>query len=114
VDIDVTLPDHLSFDPPPGCSRPLLWFLARYLLEAHVPAVDGLCCLCRPAEINPCPARRLATAGLRASCGEAHEPAGAAWLDVVRRRLATGELDPGDAVAEAMWLAHRQRSGCDR
>ncbi len=79
-----------------------------------MPGADGLCCLCRPAELVPCPARRLAAAGLRAACGEVDEPAGAAWLDVVRQRLTAGELDPGDAVAEAMWLACRQREARDR
>lgn len=84
------------------------------LLEAHLPGADQLCCLCRPAEIDPCPARRLAAAGPRAACDNVVEPAGAACLDVVRRRLTTGDLDPDDAVAEAMWLACQQRAGRDR
>ena len=103
--LDVSVAGEVPFDPPAGCTRPLTWLLARMLLDAHLRAADGLCCLCRPAELFPCPARRLAAAGLRAACGE---PAGAAWLDVVRRRLATGELDPVDAAAEAMWLACRE------
>ncbi len=107
MDIDAGAADTLPFDPPDGCSRPLMWYLARWLIADHLPGVDGLCCLCRPAELDPCPARRLATAGLRAACGTVDESAGAAWLDVVRRRLATGDLDPVDAPAGAMWAARQ-------
>lgn len=90
---------------PGDCQHPLMWQLARLLRDAHAPGVDGLCCLCRPAEIDPCPARRLAAAGLRAACGHVDGPSGAAWLDVIRHRIAAGELDLSDVVGEAMWAA---------
>jgi hypothetical protein len=87
-----------------------MWLISRRLLDAHIAGVDGLCCLCRPAELAPCPARRLAAAGLRAACAtDAAPPTGEAVLDVVRRRLAAGDLDPVDAVAEAAWLSRTAR-----
>jgi hypothetical protein len=79
------------------------------LLAAHRPGADGLCCLCRPAELDPCPARRLAVTGLGVACGETAAPVGLDWLDSVRHRLAAGELDPVDAPAEAMWSALQGR-----
>jgi hypothetical protein len=100
------LPD--PYTPPTDSRDPLLWSLARLLLDAHAKAVDGLCCLCRPAELHPCPPRRLAAAAMRTACGI---PAGntAAWLDQVRHRLTAGTLDPTDAAAEAIRLARQAR-----
>jgi hypothetical protein len=95
--------DHLPFDPPVTCQHPLMWLLARWLLEAHVRGADGLCCLCRPAEPDPCPARRLAAAGLRTACGHVDGPSGAAWLDVVRRRLTAGVAEHPDVATEMTW-----------
>lgn len=93
---------------PDGCRDPLMWSIARLLLDAHAEAVDGLCCLCRPAELSPCPARRLAAAAMRKACGI---PAGntSAWLEQVRQCLAVGALDPADGPAEAIWLSRQTR-----
>jgi hypothetical protein len=101
-------PDQPPLDPPADCRHPLMWMLARWLLDAHRPGVDGLCCLCRPAEVDPCLPRRMAAAGLRAACGTVDSPTGAAWLDVVRHRLVAGEIDQSDVAGEAMWAALRR------
>lgn len=101
-------PDPL---PPPGCRWPLMWRLARGLYDAHAPGVDGLCCLCRPAELDPCPARKLAADGLRTACGHTQPPGGAAWFDVLRRRVRAGVVDSVDVPAEAIWLRRHHTGG---
>ena len=108
--MELNSPD-LPVDPPAGCTRPLLWSIARWLFADHQPGSDGLCILCRPAELHPCPARRLAAAGLRTACGIVAETTGPGWLAELRARLAAGDLDAADAPGEAMWAARQARGG---
>lgn len=110
MDIDgADITRDLPFTPPPGVRRPLMWIMARQLLADHIAGPDGLCTLCRPAALDPCPVRQIAARGLRASSGRADGPTGRTWLNVVRQRLAAGEIDPLDAVAEALAAAQGGR-----
>jgi hypothetical protein len=86
--------DPLPVTPPTPCPHPLMWRLARGLLETHVRDAAGLCCLCGLGV--PCPAQRLGRAGLQTARGHADGPAGAAWLDVVRHRLSSGVVGQRD------------------
>ncbi|MFC7481908.1 hypothetical protein ACFQX7_20275 [Luedemannella flava] len=39
--------------------------MARQVIVDHRAGPDGLCTLCRPAEVTPCPARRIAVTAKR-------------------------------------------------
>jgi hypothetical protein len=54
----------------------------------------------------------LAAEGMAAADG-AHAGTSPSWIEVVRRKIASGEMDPTDAVAEAIWH-HRQRRASQR
>lgn len=68
-----------------------MWRAARCLFVDQ-----DLCSLCRPADLDPCPARRLAVVGLQTAFRQPEEldAAGRGWFDVLRRRVAAGALNP--------------------
>ncbi|MEV6706608.1 hypothetical protein [Micromonospora wenchangensis] len=102
--------DNPPVEPPADCQHRLLWRLARALWEAHRPDSTGFC-LSTPNQRDPCRLARLAQEGMRTACGEAVS-ASPPWIAVTRERLTTGEIDPMDAVAEALWhRRHTHRSG---
>ena len=52
-------------DPPAGCTDPVLWRVARTLLDSHHPRPDNFCD-CRA--FWPCPAAKLAEEALQMAC----------------------------------------------
>lgn len=99
--------ESLPVDPPAGCRHPLLWRVARALWEAHQPDTHGWCevSACRRRnERHPCPHSAMALEALHAA---SVTPTARPWIAEVRQRVEAGELDPIDAVAEALWR-HRQ------
>ncbi|MFX0591257.1 hypothetical protein [Melissospora conviva] len=97
-------------EPPVECQHRLLWRLARALWEAHRPDNAGFCVATGCWHTNqhdPCRLARLAQEGMRTACGET-TPASPPWIAVARERLATGDIDPMDAVAETLW--HRRHT----
>jgi hypothetical protein len=106
--------DNPPEDPPADCPHRLLWRLARALWEAHRPDSTGFCVATGCWHTNqrdPCRLARLAQEGMRTACGEATN-ASPPWIAVTRERLAADEIDPMDAVAEALWhRRHTHRSG---
>jgi hypothetical protein len=69
-------PARTPRNPDVPTSGPLLRRLAWRLLADHPRGADGFCVTCRPHQIYPCPARRLAIVGLRVA---ANGPRAAAW-----------------------------------
>lgn len=106
--------DNPPEEPPADCQHRLLWRLARALWEAHRPDNAGICVATGCWHTNqrdPCRLTRLAQEGMRTACGEA-TPASPPWIAVTRERLAAGDIDPVDAVAEALWHhRHARRAG---
>lgn len=58
---------------------------------------------------NPCRLAQLAQEGMRTACGDT-TPASPPWIAVTRERLAAGDIDPMDAVAELLWRHSHSRS----
>ncbi|MEV0158276.1 hypothetical protein AB0H57_31970 [Micromonospora sp. NPDC050686] len=106
--------DNPPVEPPDKCQHRLLWRLARALWDAHRPDSAGFCVVAgcwHENQRDPCRLARLAQEGMRTACGEA-TPASPPWIAVTRERLAAGDIDPVDAVAEALWHhRHTTRSG---
>lgn len=106
--------DNPPIEPPAECRRRLLWRLARALWEAHRPdnASFRVVAGCwHTNQRDPCRLALLAQEGMRTACGAAVS-ASPPWIAVTRQRLATGEIDPVDAVAEALWhRRHTPRAG---
>lgn len=97
--------DNPPVEPPDECQHRLLWRLARALWEAHRPDSAGFCVVAgcgHESQRDPCRLAQLAQQGMRTACGEA-TPASPPWIAVTRERLAAGDIDPVDAVAEALW-----------
>ncbi len=104
--------DRPPAEPPDDCRHRLLWRVARALWEAHRPDSAGFCVVSacrREHHLYPCPAAVLAVDGLNAACG-VDAPSSTSWLDVVRRKVAAGQIDPVDAMAEVLWHHHQRRS----
>jgi hypothetical protein len=62
----VTLLPFDPADPPakaPGNAHPTLWGMAYVIHSAHFADADGYCVACRPQEVAPCPAARIAQRG---------------------------------------------------
>jgi len=100
MDIDFADP---PVDPPAACRYPLLWRLARALWQAHVPNADGFCTMtgCQHEHRRtPCPARDLATQGMRSACGES-PPSSRAWLAATRRRITSVRSGLSDQATPA-------------
>lgn len=58
----------LPTEPPVDCVDTMLWTLARRIREDHQRGIDLFCVICRPHEMYPCAAARLATKGMRSAC----------------------------------------------
>lgn len=102
--------DNPPVEPPADCRHRLLWRLARALWETHRPDSTSFCMATgtwHPNQREPCQPARLAQEGMRTAFGES-TPTSPPWLTVTRERLAAGEIDPMDAVAEALW--HRRNT----
>ncbi|MEV1289671.1 hypothetical protein [Micromonospora sp. NPDC049679] len=100
-------------EPPNECRHRLLWRLARGLWDAHGRDREGFCVITacrRDNELSPCPAARLAIEGMQTACGESVETS-SPWIAITRARIAAGEIDPVDAMAELLWHHHQRRAG---
>lgn len=101
-----------AMEPPDDCQHRLLWRVAAALWEAHQPDSAGFCVIsaCRRHHyLHPCSTALLAADGLNSARGI--DPASStSWLDIVRWKVAAGEIDPVDAMAEALWHHHQHRS----
>ncbi|MEV1290041.1 hypothetical protein [Micromonospora sp. NPDC049679] len=98
-------------DPPAGCQHRLLWRLARTLWDAHGRDAGGFCVITvcrRDNHLSPCPAAQLAIEGMRTACGQSVETS-PPWIAITRARIAAGEIDPVDAMAESLWHHHQRR-----
>ncbi|WP_027659823.1 hypothetical protein [Salinispora fenicalii] len=107
--------ENPPIEPPTECRRRLLWRLARALWEAHRPDSAGFCVVAgywHENQRNPCRLAQLAQEGMRTACGET-TPASPPWIAVTRQRMAAGDIDPVDAVAELLWR-HRHRRSAGR
>ncbi|RFS47906.1 hypothetical protein D0Q02_03335 [Micromonospora craniellae] len=106
--------DDPPVEPPDECRHRLLWRLARALWETHRPGSSSFCVATGTWHENqpgPCQPARLAQEGMRTACGEP-APTSPPWITVTRERLAVGDIDPRDAVTEALWHhRHTPRAG---
>lgn len=89
-------------DPPASCRHRLLWRLARALWDVHA----GRCL----GQTSRCQLCDLAQQGMQTACGST-APASPPWIEVTRQRIATGEIDPADAIAEVIWLQRHRGEG---
>ncbi len=97
--------EHPPVEPPADCRHRLLWRLARAMWETHRPDSNSFCMASgswHAKHRDLCRLARLAQEGMRTACGEP-TTSSPPWITVTRERLAAGEIDPTDAVAEALW-----------